>query len=534
MGKKGKWLSAVKNVFRSSSKESGNSKEVHVPVKNTDKPEEATDTKKHTKEKRRWRFGKSAQLDSVVAEVWQPAICSGKFSGPAEVEHNKHAGAVATPEAAKVAVTASQAASEVLCLTESARPSYYAGLSKQDCAAIKIQTAFRGFLARRALRGLRGLVRLQALVRGHTVRRQATLTLRCMQALVRVQARVRARRARMSEEGQAVQRQIWQRRQHENLAKRGNLDLQEEGIWDDSVQSAEEIQARKLGKQEAALKRERALAYAFSHQLWRSAPKQSSSMFVDGEPNRPHWGWSWFERWMAVRPWEAHLFEEEAPELSEHIPRLKSLAEDSSTSVDSTPLQMKVGKPSGTIQQHKTTADSLPTTPFKKPSALIVWSASPRIVKVADEEGSVISTARSTQSIYSLAPRFQGRRNSIAGSSIRDDESLVSSPAVPNYMAATQSAKAKARSSARQRLGTPGADQNEHFLSAKKRQSFPISEASSAYSTPKYSRPPAVTLRSPNGKGVRNTQRSTTSVRVNSNGDTLHTSNGNYSGKLAT
>lgn len=49
-------------------------------------------------------------------------------------------------------------------------------------------------------------------MRGHTVRRQAATTLRAMEALVRVQARVRARRVRMSEEGQAVQQQILQRR----------------------------------------------------------------------------------------------------------------------------------------------------------------------------------------------------------------------------------------------------------------------------------------------------------------------------------
>ncbi|CAN6361748.1 unnamed protein product [Urochloa humidicola] len=69
--------------------------------------------------------------------------------------------------------------------------------SVEDTAAIRIQSAFRSFLARKALRALRGMVRLQAMVRGQLVRRQAHVTLRRMQALVDAQRRARAERLRL-------------------------------------------------------------------------------------------------------------------------------------------------------------------------------------------------------------------------------------------------------------------------------------------------------------------------------------------------
>ncbi|MFS7969660.1 putative IQ motif, EF-hand binding protein [Helianthus anomalus] len=61
------------------------------------------------------------------------------------------------------------------------------------------ETKYSLSLARKALYALRGLVKLQALVRGHLVRKRTTAMVRCMSALVAIQVRARFQRIQMVE-----------------------------------------------------------------------------------------------------------------------------------------------------------------------------------------------------------------------------------------------------------------------------------------------------------------------------------------------
>ncbi|XP_071734292.1 protein IQ-DOMAIN 24-like [Rutidosis leptorrhynchoides] len=119
-------------------------------------------------------------------------------------DDNKHAIAVAAATAAvaeaalAAAHAAAHAAAEVVRLTSGGgygSRAYYDGERLRGVAAVKIQSTFRAYLARRALKALKGLVKLQALVRGHIVRKQSADMLRRMQAMARLQARALANRA---------------------------------------------------------------------------------------------------------------------------------------------------------------------------------------------------------------------------------------------------------------------------------------------------------------------------------------------------
>ncbi|KAL7222102.1 hypothetical protein ACSBR1_023922 [Camellia fascicularis] len=154
------------------------------------------------KEKKRWSFGKSSRDSGVVGNIpvsipVTDTAWMRSYIAETEKEQNKHAIAVAaaTAAAADAAMAAAaQAAVAVVRLTSQGRGALFCG-EREKWAAEKIQTVFRGFLARKALRALKGLVKLQALVRGYLVRKRATAALHSMQALFRAQSTVQFQRA---------------------------------------------------------------------------------------------------------------------------------------------------------------------------------------------------------------------------------------------------------------------------------------------------------------------------------------------------
>ncbi|CAL0319928.1 unnamed protein product [Lupinus luteus] len=147
---------------------------------------------------------------------------------------------------------------------------------RQEEAATKTQAAFKGYLARRAFRALKGIIRLQAVIRGHLVRRQAVATLCCMYGIVKLQALVRGGRGRQSDVGFEI---------HEKY----NLFKPLDGKLGEPLGISTKI--AKLSKN------------TFVCKLFASSTRTTvlHLQYVVGDPNSVL---SWLERWSASQFWK--------------------------------------------------------------------------------------------------------------------------------------------------------------------------------------------------------------------------------------
>ena len=191
-------------------------------------------------------------------------------------------------------------------------------------------------------------------------------------------------------------------------------------------------------------------------------------LFMD--PNNPSWGWSWLERWMAARPWEGRGTTEKEQNNDLFLKSARSnFGGEISKAYARYQLNLDKQSPKASQKPSQTSSLLSPSTP--KPASIPA-----RKLKSASPRSSVVGPDDDTRSMVSVQSE-RNRRHSIAGSLVRDDESLASSPSLPSYMVPTKSARAKTRLQSPLGLEANGTPEKGPIASTKKRLSYPLSPA---------------------------------------------------------
>ncbi|KAK4782108.1 hypothetical protein SAY86_016210 [Trapa natans] len=151
----------------------------------------------------------------------------------------------------------------------------------EESTIVLIQSSVRGFLAQRKILKLKkNVIKLQAAVRGHLVRRHAVGTLRCVQAIVKMQVLVRARRARAYS---PADNQAAEDRPNEGAPELNDSDKENAN----NKPTVSYVSIEKL------------LSNRFARQLLESTPRERP-INIKCDRSKPNSAWKWLERWMSA------------------------------------------------------------------------------------------------------------------------------------------------------------------------------------------------------------------------------------------
>ncbi|KAJ6828955.1 protein IQ-DOMAIN 32 [Iris pallida] len=242
---------------------------------------------KTSSDKRRWSFRKKSVSHQVPSNT---VISEPQFVGYDKANSEATANDFYIAKDASVAKQANETAPlsstvvnpEVTGEVETGTITTVFDASLQENVAIVIQAAIRRFLAFRELQKHKKVIKLQAAVRGHLVRREAIGSLRCVQAVVKMQALVRARLAR-----QAMEKCAMQEKRDDIIQMNSQL----------SSVLVKRKSAFKSDKRNSAV--EKLLSNGFARQLLGSKSK-TKPIHISCDPLKPDSAWQWLERWMAV------------------------------------------------------------------------------------------------------------------------------------------------------------------------------------------------------------------------------------------
>ncbi|XP_011081019.1 uncharacterized protein LOC105164138 [Sesamum indicum] len=384
--------------------------------------------------KKKWSFAKSHKGKDPLKPL-QHAVVPGAHN---DDEASKHAIAVAaaTAAVAEAAVAAAQAAAAVVQLTSSGRNISVAGSvgddtavasvtqsgagygSREEWAAVTIQSHFRAYLSRRALRALKALVKLQALVRGHLVRKQTAYVLKRLQALLRAQVRARTGRILISESP------------HSNT-KPSQFNYPGPGTPD---------------KFEHVV-RARSMKHDHLMMLERNGSKSTGSVNYDPEKQR-----IWMDSRMGERLWEQASFTRTLPPEDDRAYKILEVDTGNPNSMSrrrslfySSHLSMGSDQ---NCQSFSTSKDSTTRQSVLSPSSGEAQSLSP-LKFVQDVDESAFCTADNSPTFLSASSRGGSSKRGAIFTPAKSDGTrscLSGYSDHPNYMAYTESSKAKVRS----------------------------------------------------------------------------------------